>query len=68
MKTKEFMKDQKIKYDEVNVTEKPARRNEVFEKSGQMGVPVTDIEGTVVKGFDRTAIKRALGLKYNLFL
>ena len=62
MKTKEFMKDQKIKYEEVNVTENPKRRNEVFEKSGQMGVPVTDIEGTIIIGYDRTGIKKALGL------
>ena len=46
------------------MTENPKRRNEVFEKSGQMGVPVTDIEGTIVIGYDRIAIKKASGLLF----
>ena len=62
VKTKEFLKDNKVKYEEINVTENPKKRNEVFEKSGQMGVPVTDIEGTIIIGYDRTAIRKALGL------
>jgi len=64
VKTKTFLKESKIKYEEINVTENPKRRNEVFEKSGQMGVPVTDIEGTIVIGYDRIAIKKASGLLF----
>ena len=62
VKTKEFLKDNKVVYDEINVTENPKRRNEVFEKSGQMGVPVIDIEGTIIVGYDRTSIRKAMGL------
>jgi len=36
---------------------------EMVEKSGQMGVPVLDIDGEIIVGFDREAIKRALNLK-----
>jgi len=35
----------------------------MIKKSGQMGVPVIDIDGTIVVGFDKPKIKKALGLK-----
>ena len=35
---------------------------EMMEKSGQMGVPVLDINGEIIVGFDRDAIKKALKL------
>lgn len=34
----------------------------MIEKSGQRGVPVTDIDGNIVIGFDETAIDKLLGL------
>ena len=37
-------------------------RNEMFEKSGQFGVPVTEVDGTVIVGYDREALKKALKL------
>ena len=60
MKTKEFLKAHNIKYNEVNVGEDEKARNEMFEKSGQFGVPVTDVNGTVIVGFDKEALKKAL--------
>jgi glutaredoxin-like YruB-family protein len=62
VKTKEFLKANNIKYEEISVTGDEKRRAEVFEKSGQMGVPVTDVEGTIIVGYDRTALKKALEL------
>ncbi len=62
IKTKEFLKANNIKYEEVNVGENEKARNEMFEKSGQFGVPVTDVNGTVIVGYDKEAIKKALGL------
>ena len=62
IKTKEFLKANNIKYEEVNVGENEKARNEMFEKSGQFGVPVTDINGTVIVGYDKEAIKKALGI------
>ena len=35
---------------------------EIVEKSGQMGVPVIDIEGEIIVGFDKGEIEKALGL------
>lgn len=62
MKTKEFFKENNVKYEEANVGTNEHARNEMFQKSGQMGVPVTDINGTIIVGFDKDALKKALGI------
>jgi len=62
MKTKEFLKANNVKFEDINVGLDEKARNEMFEKSGQFGVPVTDINGTVIVGFDKEAIKKALKL------
>ena len=62
MKTKEFLKAHNVKYEEVNVGEDEKARNEMFEKSGQFGVPVTDVSGTIIVGYDKEALKKALGI------
>ncbi len=61
-KVKEFLKESKVEFEEKNVGEDDTARNEMVEKSGQMGVPVIDIDGTVIVGFDQEAIKKALKL------
>ena len=62
VKTKEFLKASNVKYREVNVGMDEKSRNEMFEKSGQFGVPVTDVNGTIIVGYDREALKKALNL------
>ena len=62
MKTKEFLKAHNVKYEEVNVGEDEKARNDMFEKSGQFGVPVTDVNGTIIVGYDKEALKKALAL------
>ena len=61
-KAKEFLKQNKIKFIDKNVADDESARNEMTEKSGQMGVPVIDIDGTIIVGFDVEAIKKALNL------
>ena len=62
-KAKDFLKDNNIDFDDKNVAEEEAARNEMLEKSGQMGVPVISIEGhDAIVGFDQEAIKKALGI------
>ena len=39
------------------------KAEEMVKKSGQMGVPVTDIDGAIIVGFDKEAVDKALGLK-----
>jgi len=60
-KAKDFLKQNKIKFVDKNVTDDEEARNEMTEKSGQMGVPVIVIEGhDPIIGFDVEAIKKAL--------
>jgi len=60
--TKEFFKENKIQYSEKNVAEDKDAAKEMIEKSGQMGVPVIDVDGKLVIGFDRNALKKALAI------
>ena len=61
-KVKDFLKQNKIKFEDKNVAEDDSAREEMIEKSGQMGVPVLDIDGKIIVGFDQEAIKKALKL------
>lgn len=60
---KNFFKANNIAYTEYNVASDLERRKEMIDKTGQMGVPVIDIGGNIVVGFDETQIKTSLGIK-----
>jgi glutaredoxin 3 len=60
---KDFLKDNKVKFVEVNLENDQNAVQEMIEKSGQTGVPVLDINGTIIIGFDVEKIKKALKLK-----
>ena len=60
VKTKEFFKANNVKYTEINVSENEKARNDMFEKSGQFGVPVIDVNGTIIVGYDKEALKKEL--------
>ena len=60
---KEFFKENKIQYEEINVAEDEKGLNEMVKKSHQMGVPVIDIDGEIQVGFNREELAKALGLK-----
>ena len=62
-KTKEFLKKEKIAYKDIDVAEDQEAAQEMMKKSGQMGVPVLDIDGKIIVGFDAGAIKKAVGKK-----
>ncbi len=62
-KAKEFLKANNIEFEDKDTSSDEAARNEMIEKSGQMGVPVLDIDGTIIVGFDVDAIKKALKLQ-----
>jgi len=59
---KNFLDDNKIAYEDLNVGTDAAKREEMINRSGQMGVPVTDIDGKIIIGFDKEAIKQELGI------
>ena len=60
---KRYLNERGIKYEDVNVAADQARALEMLTKTGQMGVPVLDIGGEVIIGFDRNAIDYALANK-----
>lgn len=60
---KDFLDEHGITYTEHNVAEDVERRQEMVEKSGQMGVPVTVIGDTVLTGFDQSKFAEALGVE-----
>ncbi len=59
-KAKEYLDKKNIAYDDVDVSEDSLRAEEMIAKSGQMGVPVIDVHGKIVVGFDPVAIDEAL--------
>jgi glutaredoxin 3 len=60
-RAKQFFQENKIKFTEYNVAVDEKARDEMVEKSGQMGVPVIMIDKKVIVGFDKKAIEQALG-------
>jgi glutaredoxin-like YruB-family protein len=57
---KEYFKENKIEYEEYNVAENAEKRQEMFEKTGQMGVPVIEVNGNIIIGFDKSKVEEAL--------
>jgi glutaredoxin-like YruB-family protein len=60
--SKEFFKKNNVNYVDYNVAENTEKRNEMVEKSGQMGVPVIRIGDEIIVGFDKERITKALGI------
>jgi len=58
---KTFLKERNIPFEDVDVSRDRARAMEMVEKSGQMGVPVLDIGGSIVVGFQPNVVADLLG-------
>jgi len=59
---KEFLDENHVEFEVKNVAEDESARDELMQKSGQLGVPVLDIDGQIIVGFDKDAISQALSL------
>lgn len=59
-KTKEFLNEKGVKFRDVDVGTDREAASEMMEKSGQMGVPVIDIDGKIIVGFDREELEKTL--------
>lgn len=59
---KAYFKEKGVEYTEYDVAADPSKAEEMINKSGQMGVPVIDINGNITVGFDKPAIDEQLGL------
>jgi glutaredoxin-like YruB-family protein len=57
---KDWLKAKNVRFDDYNVASDQRRAEEMVRKSGQMGVPVTDINGRIIIGFNTSELERAL--------
>ncbi|MEW6405181.1 MAG: glutaredoxin domain-containing protein [Chloroflexota bacterium] len=60
---KKYFREQGIQFRDVDVSRDPAAARDMVRRSGQMGVPVIDIGGKIIVGFDRPKINALLGIK-----
>jgi glutaredoxin 3 len=60
-KVKDYLKSENLEFQELNVQDDMEARDEMLKKSNQMSVPVLDINDTIIIGFDKPAILKALG-------
>jgi glutaredoxin-like YruB-family protein len=59
---KDYLTEKGIAFESIDVSSDVEAKKAAFEKSGQMAVPVTDIEGNIVIGFDQDAVDELLGI------
>lgn len=62
-KAKAFFEANKIAYEEKDVAHDEEAAHEMIHKSGQFGVPVIDIDGEIVVGFDQPELSQLIGIK-----
>ena len=59
---KAYLDEHKVSYKDIDVSTDRDAAAAMVEKSGQMGVPVLDIDGEIIIGFDKAKIKEVLGI------
>lgn len=62
IRAKQFLRDNNIVFTDIDVSSNEQAAQDMIERSGQMGVPVLDIDGEIIVGFDKAGIQKALGL------
>lgn len=60
VKAKKYFDIKGVEYEEIIVADAKENREEVFRVSGQRSVPVININGSIIVGFDRDKIDQAL--------
>ncbi len=61
VRAKSYLKERRVPFREVDVSRDAAAARDLYRRSGQMGVPVVEIDGRPVVGFDRPQIDRLPG-------
>jgi glutaredoxin-like YruB-family protein len=59
---KQYFRQKNVKFTDVDVSRDQAAARDMVRRSGQMGVPVIDIGGKIIVGFNRPKIDQLLGL------
>lgn len=60
---KKYFREKGIKFTNIDVSRDQAAARDMVRRSGQMGVPVIDIGGRIIVGFDRPKINALLGIQ-----
>ncbi len=62
---KQYFRRNKVRFRDIDISKDQAAARDVMRRSGQMGVPVIDIGGKIIVGFNKPKINKLLGLKNN---
>jgi len=62
VRAKQFLKSKNIQFADIDVSKDREMAMEMVKKSGQQGVPVIEIDGTIIVGFDQGRIEKLLGI------
>jgi glutaredoxin-like YruB-family protein len=60
---KQYFKEHNIEFEEIDVSQNEKLKDEIIEKTGQLGVPIIDINGELITGFDKEKISKLLGIE-----
>ncbi len=60
---KKYLTEKGFEFEDIDVSSNFELAQEMIDKSGQMGVPVIDIDGKIIVGFDKEKIDKILGIK-----
>lgn len=59
---KEFLTSQNVPYEDIDVSVDAVAREDMVEKSGQLGVPVFDIDGQIMVGYNQQLLSKVVGI------
>lgn len=65
-KAKEFLASNKIEFQDLNVANDENARQEMIKRTNQMGVPVIDIDGEIIIGYDLSKLKSKFGVQFGV--
>jgi len=60
---KKFLRDNKVDFSEIDISRDAEKAREAVQKSGQYVVPIIDINGKIIVGFDRSLLAKELNIK-----
>lgn len=60
---KEYLKEKGIQFEDIDVSKDEKAREEMIKKSGKLEIPIIEIDGEIVVGFDKNKIVKLLKLK-----
>jgi glutaredoxin 3 len=59
---KEFLTSHNVPFEDIDVSVDAVQRDEMVEKSGQLGVPVFDIDGQIMVGYNQQLLSKVVGI------